>query len=93
MRRFMEIFNRDSDWSRSHKLARRAGLMIFLHPNKERDWATGVGWDPELFVRSPIYSGSSDSPMAWRRGFVEKVLALGFVPDLESLPKASDSIL
>lgn len=93
MRRFMEIFNKDSDWSRSHKMARRAGLMIFLHPNKERDWVTGVVWNPDLFVRSPTHRGSSEGPMAWRRDFVERALTLGFIPDLESLPKVSDSIL
>ena len=90
MLKFVEIFNRDSDWSRSHKLARRAGLMVFLHPNKKMDWVTGVRWDPRLFVRNPPIYGL---PMAWRRDFVERVLALGFVPDLDSMPRASDSIL
>jgi hypothetical protein len=93
MQKFREIFHRDSDWSRSHKLARRAGIMIFLHPKKEYDWVTGVRWDPELFVRQPgaEISFEGNNPMAWRRDFVEKVVALGFVPDLESLPAASHS--
>jgi len=93
MQKFREIFHRDSDWSRSHKLARRAGIMVFLHPKKEYDWVTGVRWDPELFVRQPgaEISFESNNPMAWRRDFVEKVVALGFVPDLESLPAASHS--
>lgn len=95
MKKFIEIFNRDSEWSRSHKMARRAGMMIFLHPNKDEDWVTGVKWDPELFVRQPGADVSFDgsTPMAWRRDFVERVVALGFVPDLESFPKVSDRYL
>lgn len=94
--KFVEIFNRDGDWSRSHKNARRAGLMIFLHPKKEYDWVTGVHWDPELFVLQP-YKGNGlafdgHSPMAWRRDFVEKVVALGCVPDLEKYPPVNESL-
>jgi hypothetical protein len=93
--RFVDIFERCGDWSRSHRHARRAGLMIFLHPKKGYDWVTGVRWDPKLFVVQPRMNeiGTSfegHSPMAWRRDFVEKVVALGFVPDLESLPSVKE---
>ena len=97
IRKFVEIFNRDSDWSVCHRQARRAGLMIFLHPKKEYDWVTGVRWDPKLFVVQPSVGDMSPgfdghSPMAWRRDFVEKVVALGCVPDLEALPDAAKEI-
>jgi hypothetical protein len=94
MRKFCEIFHRDSDWSRSHKMARRAGLMIFLHPRKDEDWVTGVRWDPELFVRQPggDVSFEGNDPMAWRRDFVEKVLMLGFVPDLGEYPPVKENL-
>lgn len=86
--RFLEIFDRDQDWSRSRRHARRAGLMIFLHPKKDKDWVTGVRWDPALFVRQPMHK-SENSPVAWRRDFVEKVVAMNGVPDLEQYPDAS----
>jgi hypothetical protein len=94
MLKFRDIFHRDSDWSRSHKIARKVGLMIFLHPRKDEDWVTGVKWDPELYVRQPgaDVSYEGNNPMAWRRDFVEKVLALGFVPDLESYPPVSENL-
>jgi hypothetical protein len=94
MRKFVEIFHKDSDWSRSHKMARRAGIMIFLHPRKDEDWVTGVRWDPELFVRQPGGEGSFEgyNPMAWRRDFVEKVLMLGFVPDLGEYPPVKENL-
>lgn len=96
MKKFVEIFNRDEDWSRCHKHARRAGLMIFLHPNNDKDWVTGVKWDPDLFVRQPrIDDGvgfEGHTPMAWRRDFVEKVVALGGVPNLEDYPSVSDTL-
>lgn len=94
--RFVDIFNRDQDWSRSHRLARRAGLMIFLHPKKDEDWVTGVKWDPAVFVRQPKKGDpvgfDGHSPMAWRRDFVEKVVALGCVPDLEEYPPVNESL-
>lgn len=94
VRKFVEIFNRDEDWSRCHAQARRAGLMIFLHPKKDHDWVTGVRWDPEVFVRQPkmneLYTGfEGHNPMAWRKDFVEKVVFLGYVPNLEDLPSLS----
>jgi len=94
MQKFREIFHRDSDWSRSHKMARRAGIMIFLHPRKDEDWVTGVRWDPELFVRQPgaDVSFEGNNPMAWRRDFVEKVLMLGFVPDLSAYPPVKENL-
>lgn len=95
IRKFVEIFDRDQDWSKSRRHARRAGLMIFLHPKKDEDWVTGVRWDPDLFVRQPALkecdtSFEGYSPMAWRKDFVEKVVALGCVPDLESMPSVCD---
>lgn len=96
IRKFVEIFCRDEDWSRSHRLARRAGLMIFLHPKKEYDWVTGVRWDPDLFVVQPRQENSvgfdGSTPMAWRRDFVEKVVALGCVPNLEEYPPVNESL-
>lgn len=86
MERFLEIFSRDEDWSRCRRNARRAGLMLFLHPKRDEDWVTGVRYDPDLFVFQPNCSFEGHTPMAWRRDFVEKVVALGGVPDLESLP-------
>lgn len=63
--------------------------MIFLHPKKDHDWVTGVSWDPELFVRQYSYGFEGHSPMAWRRDFVEKVVALDCLPNLEDMPDAS----
>lgn len=96
MEKFVEIFNRDEDWSRSHRLARRAGIMIFLHPKKEEDWVTGVKWNPDLFVRQPRKGDrvgfEGHSPMAWKRDFVEKVVTLGCVPDLEDCPPVREGL-
>lgn len=96
IKKFVDIFNRDSDWSRCHKEARRAGLMIFLHPKKDHDWVTGVRWDPELFVVQPRMDKSvgfdGSTPMAWRKDFVEKVVALGCVPNLEEYPSVKESL-
>ena len=95
IRKFVEIFNRDEDWSKSHRLARRAGIMIFLHPKKDHDWVTGVRWDPDLFVRQPRLDGVSfdgSTPMAWRKDFVEKVVALNGVPNLEEYPPAREGL-
>ena len=94
VRKFVDIFNKDEDWSRSHRLARRAGIMIFLHPQKDRDWVTGVKYDPELFVFQLREGVGFDghTPMAWRRDFVEKVLALGCVPNLEEYPPAREGL-
>lgn len=96
VRKFVEIFNKDEDWSRSHRLARRAGIMIFLHPKKDHDWVTGVRWDPDLFVRQPIANESvafdGSTPMAWRKDFVEKVVALNGVPNLEEYPPAKEGL-
>lgn len=94
MERFIKIMERDSDWDRSYKMARRAGLMIFLHPSEDKDWVTGVKWDPEVFVRQPFNEGTSFEgycPMAWRRDFVEKVLVLDSVPNLEEMPAVNNS--
>jgi hypothetical protein len=92
MRKFVEIFARDNDWSRSHRLARRAGLMIFLRPKKDHDWLTGVFYDPEVHVIQPRFEPhfEADTPMAWRRDFVERVVAMGCVPNLEDYPPVSD---
>lgn len=90
MERFLDIFEMCEGWGRSRGDARRAGLMIFLHPKKDQDWVTGVMWDPNLFIRqNEGFDGHC--PMAWRRDFVEKVVALGYVPDLESYPQFSIS--
>jgi hypothetical protein len=94
MKRFVEIFDRDSDWSRSHMLARRAGLMIFLHPKKDHDWVTGVEYDPNIHVFQPAGDPGFEGhvPMAWRRDFVETVVALGYVPNLEVYPPAKEGL-
>lgn len=89
MRRFLDIFDRDEDWSRSRRHARRAGVMVFLHPRQGEDWVTGIKWDPDVFVRQPAHNGRATLPIAWRRDFVEKVVALGCVPNLEEMPDAS----
>lgn len=88
IRKFLDIFDRDQDWSRSRRFARRAGVMVFLHPRQEEDWVTGVKWDPDVFVRQPAHEGNGTTPIAWRRDFVEKVVALGCVPNLEEMPEA-----
>lgn len=97
IKKFVEIFGREGDWSKSHRFARRAGLMIFLHPKKDHDWVTGVRWDPDLFVVQPRMSDidagfDGHSPMAWRKDFVEKVVALGCVPNLEEYPPAREGL-
>ena len=89
MERFLEIFDEQQSWSVSRRHARRTGVMIFLHPRKDRDWVTGVKWDPELFIRQKDgFDGYS--PMAWRRDFVEKVTSLGYVPNLDEMPSVED---
>ena len=85
VRKFVEIFNRDSDWRTCHRQARRTGMMIFLHPRKYEDWVTGVKWDPKMFVLD------REGPMAWRRDFVEKVTSLGYVPNLEDMPGVGEA--
>lgn len=89
MEKFIKIMDRDCDWDRCYKMARRAGIMIFLHPSQDRDWVTGVKWDSELFVRHPIdgeMAFEGYCPIAWRRDFVEKVLVLDSVPNLAEMP-------
>lgn len=94
MNKFVEIFNNNDDWSKSHRLARRAGLMIFLHPKKDHDWVTGVEYDPNIHVVQPKGDPGFDGhhPMAWRRDFVETVVALGYVPNLESYPPVKEDL-
>lgn len=90
MERFLEIFDKQQGWTVSRRHARRAGIMIFLHPKKEEDWVTGVEWDPELFIRQKD-GFDGHSPMAWRRDFVDKVVSLGYVPNLEEMPSAKEA--
>jgi hypothetical protein len=94
IKKFVEIFGREGDWSKSHRFARRAGIMIFLHPHKDHDWVTGVKYDPDLFVfQTPEGVGfDGHTPMAWRRDFVEKVVALGGVPNLEEYPSVREGL-
>lgn len=87
MDRFMEVFGLTSHtWERSLRQARRTGMMVIVYPNCDEDRATRQRWDPEKYVRV-----NSTSCMAWRRDFVEKVLLLDCVPDLESMPDAIPS--
>jgi len=93
VRKFVLIFMRPTyeEWTRSSVHARRAGLMLFLYPDRERDRVTGISWDPDLFVIQPKMNNlpseyNVKSPIAWRRDFVEKVVALNYVPNLEELP-------
>lgn len=90
MRKFVQIFCGGDDWDKSHKLARQAGLMVFLHPRKDEDCITGVKWDPESFIRQSSYEGigiafEGNHPIAWRRDFVERIVSLGYVPSLEGM--------
>ncbi len=80
VRKFLDIFEREEYWERSRRHARSAGLMIVLNPYKDHDWLTGVRYDTNAFVTQ------SGTCMAWRIDFVEKVIALDYVPNLEELP-------
>ena len=84
IRKFLDIFERDQDWERSRRHARRAGLMIVLNPHRDHDWVTKIVYDPEIFIRQ------FNTGFAWRIDFVERVLALDGVMNLEELPSVQE---
>jgi hypothetical protein len=54
VRKFLDIFEREEDWERSRRHARRAGLMIVLNQYKDHYYLTGVRYDTKAFVTQSV---------------------------------------